>query len=123
MAVVGEDRRGRLTAPAGEAGEPVGAVADECEPVRYGRRADPVTGPDAVFVGDYARAAVELDNPLGDDALGQVLVGSADEHLVDAGVFLGNGSSGRESVVGLELDHRPDSHSERLERLLQEWEL
>ena len=123
MAVMGEHGRGRLAAPAGQAREAVGAVADESQPVGYRRRANPVARPDTVVVGDHPRAAVELDDAMADDALGEVLVGGADQHLVDATVVRRHRRRRREGVVGLELDHRPDPNAEGLEGLLEQGEL
>ena len=48
------------------------------------------------------------------DALGQVLVGRADDDLFDPGVIAAPPWRGRtEGVVGLDLDHRPHGHAER----------
>ena len=114
------DRR----APARQAREAVRAVADERQPVGYRRRARPRSArgrPSSSVI--TPRAPVELDDALADDALGQVLVRRADEHLVDAGIVVRDGRGRGEGVVGLELGHRPHPHAEGLEGLLEQPEL
>ena len=123
MAVVGEDERGRTASPAGKAREPVRAVADEGEPVGYRGGGDPVTLPDGVFVGDHLLASVELDDPLADYALGEVLVGGADDDLIHPRVLTCDSCRRGEGIVCLELDHRPHFDPEALQGLLQHREL
>jgi hypothetical protein len=49
-----------------------------------------------------------------DDALGQVLVGGADDDLTDAVVVGGHGGGRGQGVVGLQVDHGPDRDPEGL---------
>ena len=109
-AVVGQHRRGRPPAPPGQPGEAVGAVADERQPVRDRPRGHPELLPHPGLVAQGALPAVELDHPLTDHALGQVLVRGADHHLVHGRVLRGDRRRRGQGVVGLELDHRPQRH-------------
>ena len=56
-------------------------------------------------------------------ALGQVLVDRADDDLLDARRVRPAVGGGRQRVVGLELDHRPEHEPEGLDRALGEREL
>ena len=83
VAVPGEHPGRALGAPAGQAREPVGRVADEAEVVGDRRRADAELLDHPGLVDDLALATVELHDPGPPDALTQVLVGRDDEHLLD----------------------------------------
>ena len=120
---MGEHERGGTAPPAGEAGKTVRAVAHERQPVRYRGRGDPVAFPDPVLVGQDPRAPVQLDDPPPDDALGEILVRGADEHLVDSVVVPGHRRRRCEGVIGLQFAHREDPHAERFEGLLEQSEL
>ena len=116
-----QHRRRRLRAPAGEAREAVRAVADERQVVGDGRRRHAELRDHAVLVADNAGAAVELHDLTAHDALRQVFVRRADQHL--RGVAGRDGRRRGERVVRLVLDHRPDGDAERRERLLEDREL
>src|SRR5690606_16207029 len=87
-AVGAEDGRGALLAPARDAGDAVGGVADQGEEVgdRGGRDAEPAR--DALLVGALALAAVPEHDAPAAHALAEVFVGAADAHLVDARIGL-----------------------------------
>ena len=53
----------------------------------------------------------------------EVLVGRADDHLLDAVVGGRDRGRGAERVVGLELDHRPHRDAQRRQRVLEQREL
>ncbi len=115
----GQDGGRRLGAPSGEPREPVRTVADEGEVIGDGRGADAELCHDTGLVDQEVLAAIELDDAGARDALPEVLVGRADDHLLDAGVVPRHGRRTGQRVVRLELDHRPDHHAERGERLLE----
>ena len=119
----GEDGGGGFGAPAGEAGEAVGGVADEGEVVGDGGGGDTELGDDTGFVADDALAAVELDDVGATDALSEILVGGADEDLLGALVVAAKGSCGRQGVVGFELDHGPGDDAEGGEGFFEQGEL
>ena len=77
-----QQRGCRLGAESGESREAVGAVTHEGEPVgnRLGRNAELLA--DAVGVEQHFLAPIELEH-LAADALTEVLVGRADDDLVD----------------------------------------
>ena len=56
-------------------------------------------------------------------ALGEILVGRADEHALDARVAAGNLSGRRQRIVGLVFDHRPHRDAQRGERFLEHGKL
>ena len=100
--------RGRALAPALEAGDAVGGVADEREQVgdRFGR--DAVLLDDGGLVEHDVLEAIPRHDARADHALAQVLVDRDDANLLDARVLREVRGGGRDRVVGLELDHRPD---------------
>jgi hypothetical protein len=122
-AVSGDQARGRLRADAREARIAVGRVADEGEVVGHPLRRDAELLADALGVADLSAPAIDLDDPIRDDALGEILVGRPDADPLDARV------SGRpvgrrgEGVVGLELDHRPHDDAHGGQGLLERMEL
>ena len=71
-------------APAGQAGEAVGGVADQREVVGDRRRRHAELLDHAGFVAHLPRAAVELHDAVAEHALRQVLVRRADQHARDA---------------------------------------
>src|SRR5262249_35509428 len=121
--VAGEHRGRRLRAPAREPGIAVGAVADQCEPVRNRRGRDAELAAHSVLVSHFACATVELDDPAATDALRQILVRRAHDDLLDTAVALGHRGRRGERVVGLQLDHGPDNHAERSQRIFHRLEL
>ena len=123
MLIAGEYGRRGLGAPAGQAGITVGGVAHEREPVGNRRGRNPELLADSGLVAHLARAAIELDDSMTPHALRQVLVRGADDHLVDAPVGRGHECRSRQCIVGLELDHGPDNHAERAQRVFQRPEL
>ena len=122
MTEVREQRGRGLRAEPGQSGKPVGGVTDQREPIgdRLGRDAELVA--DAVGVEQNVAAPVELHD-LAADALAEVLVGCADDHLLDALVGGRDRGRARERVVGLVLDHRPHRDAERGQRVLEQREL
>ena len=121
--VAGQHRGGGLRAPARQAGEPVGAVADEGQPVRDAGRRHAVLGPHRGFVEGRVVTAVELHDPRVADALGEVLVGGADHDPFHAGVGDRDGRRGGQRVVGFERDLGPHRDAERVERVFEDGEL
>ncbi len=75
------------------------------------------------LVAQLAAPPVELDHPLPAHALRQVLVRRADDDLLHPRIGRRDRRGGGEGVVGLELDHGPDDHAQRAERLLERREL
>ncbi len=123
MLVARENGGGRLRAPAGEPREPVSVVADQREPVGDRRRRHAELLSHRGLVEQAPLPAVELDDPRIVDALGEILVVRADDHLLDARVVGRDPGGGGERVVGFELDHGPYRHAERPQRVLQQREL
>ncbi len=123
MVVLEQDSRGRFRAPAGEAGKAVGRVADEREPVRDRGGPDaPLVDHGFLVVRDPA-ASIEQDDVRVVHELGHVLVGRADEDLLDVEVRGEAAAGRRDRIVGLEFDHRPDDEAERPNRVLRDREL
>ncbi len=114
-----EHRGRRLGTPAGQARESVRAVADEGEVVRDRRRRHAELGDDAVLVDQPRLAPVELDDPGAPHALAEVLVRRADDDLLDRWVVGRYRGRAGQRVVGLDVDHRPDRHAHRDQRLLE----
>jgi hypothetical protein len=75
------------------------------------------------LVRDGVLAPVQLHHPVVDDALGQVLVGSAYEDLLHFRILGCHCGGRRQGVIGLELHHGPDAHAQRLQRRLEDVEL
>ena len=121
--VAREHRGGGSSAPAGQTGESVSAVAHQRQPVGDGPRRHPELQRDRRLVPRLARPPVELDDPVAAHALGQVLVWRADHDLPGPRIGRGHGRGGGQRVVGLEVDHGPDRHAERAKRLLERLEL
>ena len=92
-------------------GEAVGGVAHQPEVVGDRLRSDPELRADPVGIDDLALATVVLHHPPADDALAEVLVGGDDQHLLDPLVGIGERGRGRQRVVGLVFDHRPDDEA------------
>ncbi len=122
VAVARQQRGGGLGAEAGQAGEPVGAVPHEREPVGDRFRGHPELLAHAVGVEEHIFTPVELHD-LPADALSEVLVGRADDRLLDPPITAGDGRRRGQRVVGLVLHHRPHRDAERLQGRLQEREL
>ena len=118
-----EHSGGRFRAPARQTGIAVGRVADEREIVGNGRRRHAEPGDDAGFVANRARAAVHLDHARSANALGQILVGRADDHAFDVRIERRSRRCGRKRIVGLVFDHRPHCDAEIDQRILEQLEL
>ena len=84
---------------------------------------DPKLLTDASFIPNLSRSTIQLDHPIVLDALGQVLVRSADVYPRNFGELAKRQGRSRESVVGLEFDHWPDYNPHGLERLFKQREL
>ena len=78
---------------------------------------------DAGLVEEPLAHPIELDDARPANALRQVLVRRAHEHLLDAGRVGPARRGRRERVVGLEADHRPAHDAERLGGALRERKL
>lgn len=118
-----EDGGGGSDAPAGESGKAIGGVSDEGEKVWDGSGRNSELGDYGGFVAKCPGASIELQYAGSADALREVLVRGANQDAVDAGVGCGKAGCGGEGVVGLVLDHGPDSNAEGFERLLEDVEL
>ena len=123
MAKSGKDGRRRFRAPAWEARIPVGRVADQREVVGNRCRRDTKLRDDAGFVAYEARAAIQLHDARAAHALGKVLVRRADNHPLHAGITSRRHGRGRERIVRLEFDHRPDDDAGRRKRLFEQRKL
>jgi hypothetical protein len=123
VTVAREHRRRGRRSPSRQARIAVRVVAHEREPVRNRRGRDAESLAHRRLAADLARAPVQLDHPVTPHALRQILVRRAHQHLADARVGRGHGRCGGQRVVGLELNHRPDDHAERAQRVLQRVEL
>ena len=76
----------------------------------------------SVGVDQLVLTAVQLDD-LAADALPEVLVGRADDHLLDPWVGRGDHGCAGQAVVRLDVHHRPDRDAECPQRVLQPVEL
>ncbi len=123
MGIPAEQSGHRLRAEARQPRKAIGAVAHQREVVGDRRRPDAELLPHSVLVDHDALAPIELHDPRAGDALAEILVGRAEEHLVDSPVLLGDRGRSRHRVIGLELDHRPHGHAHRIERVLEHGEL
>ena len=66
---------------------------------------------------------IELNHALAADALGQILIGSADDYAIDTRIGVRQRCCRRERIVGLKLHHRPNGNPRRRESLFQQREL
>jgi hypothetical protein len=121
--IAGEHRRRGRHAPAAQTGIAVRAVAHQSQPIgnRCGR--DTELLPHRRLVAQLARAPIELDDAVAPHALRQILVRRAHDDLVDARIGRRHGRRRGQRIIGLELDHGPDDHAERAQRILQRLEL
>jgi hypothetical protein len=55
--------------------------------------------------------------------LGEILIWCAQNHAFDARIASCQFGCGRQGIVGLELDHRPDNYARRRQHALQDWKL
>ena len=113
----------RAGAPARDAGNTVGRVAHQGQPVGDRCRRDAVLLLDTGVVDDKSPTTVDEHDALILDALGQVLVGATDQHASDALVFSVKRGCRGQCVVRLEFDHRPDDEAQRSGHLLSQLEL
>ena len=113
----------RLGAEAGQAGIAVRGVADEREVVGDRRGRDAELLAHAVGVADFAALPIDLHDAAGNDALREVFVGRPDADFLDTRIRRRERRGRGESIVGFELDHRPDHDAHRRQRLLERVEL
>src|SRR2546429_2894762 len=99
------------------------SIAHQREVVGDRGRTDAEARHDTALVAQLALAAVGLDDAVPDHALAQILVGRADDDLLDLSRLCGPNGGRRERVVGLELLHRPDHHAHVAQRVLERMEL
>ena len=118
MLVLGQDRGGRLGAPAWDARDSVGGVSDQRQVVGHRHGFDTELGAYPGFVEHEVAPAIDDDDPLPLHALRQVLVRRAEPHGFDVRVGAVARRRGRQRIVGLELDHRPHHEAQRLADLL-----
>ncbi len=123
LTVVIQKLRGGPGADPGDAGITVGRIAHEREQVRNERRIDAELFAHRGRIANDFAPAVDLHNTRPSHALRQILIGRPDR---DAFYFLvlRREMRGRsERIIGFELDHRPDDHAHRRQRLLERMEL
>lgn len=118
-----EHRRGRFRAPAPQAREAVGRVPDEREPVGNRCGADAPARAHRLLVDHESAAAIELHDAFPGHALREVLVRGANEHATHPRIAPRERRGGRERVVRLVLDHRPDREAEGSEGVFERTEL
>ena len=118
-----EHRGGRLLAPARNARDPVGGVADEREKVGNGFGTNAELRLDTGLVEDGVARPIVTNDARPTHALSEILVRRRDEHALDLGVAVCARRERRERVVGLELDHRPRDEPERSRHALGERKL
>src|SRR6266704_3291444 len=78
-----ENKSRRLLSPASDAGESIGTISDNCEIVWNRFRLHPKLFLDAGLIPQNVSAAIELHNSFPADALSEILVGCADQYLLD----------------------------------------
>src|SRR5882672_6898311 len=84
------------------------SIADEREEIGNQRRLYSELRTHALGVPDLHSLPDDLHHPVSAHALREILVVRPDAHLLDTRILCGEVRSRCESVVGLELDHRPD---------------
>ena len=107
----------------GDARDAVRGIADQGEVVGDGRWADAELLVDSSLVQGHVPPSVKTDHPAVLDHLSQVLVRRADDNLLDTSGLTPLMRSRSDSVVGLELDHRPDDKPQRRSGPLRQIEL
>ena len=78
---------------------------------------------DAGLIERNARPAIQLDDARAAHALGEILVGRADDDAIHARIPSSDRRRGRERVVRLEFDHGPDDDAGRGEGFFEQVEL
>ena len=104
-------------------GYPSAAVADERQVVGNRDRFDAKLRDHACLVANDVLATIELDDSGPSYALREVFVGCANEHPIDRRVFLGGEGGGRQGIIGLELNHRPNDDPKSGECLFEKRKL
>ena len=109
--VAGESEGRRFGAPTRQTGIAVCAVTHDREVVRDRLRPDSEFGDDSSFVAHDLPSAIALNYSGADNGLGEILIGSTDDHLADA-LVLGCIERGRcQRVVRLKVNHWPYEHA------------
>jgi len=114
---------GTLVAPAGDAGDAIGGIADEREPIRDRSWLDAVLRDHAGLVEELVLPAIPSHDVGADHALTHVLIDGGDPDLLDARIGSGARRGGRDRVVRFEVDHRPHHEPERRGRAFGDLEL
>ncbi len=76
--------------------------------------------PHARRITNHTTASINLYHTIIDDALREIFVRRPDTNLLNSTVLRREMSSGRERIVGFELDHGPNRHAHRDKRFF-EW--
>src|SRR5205807_1539737 len=74
---------------------------------------------DCRLVPNLVLASIDLHYAIVDDALREIFVGRPDANLLDLLVFRCEISGGRQRIVRLELNHRPNNDAHSIERFFQ----
>src|SRR5439155_22163770 len=99
-----QEPRRRYPPDSTEARIPVRGVAYEGEKIGYQGGGNAEFLADAFFVQDLPALSVDLHDPIAPNALGQILVGRPDAHLLHVLVRRRDPGSGGKPVVCLQLD-------------------
>ena len=118
-----ENCSGRFGPPPWQARIPVGRVTYQRQIVRDGRRRYTKLLDHSRLIVRDAGSAIQLDDAGALDALGEVLVGRADNHALDTGIARRRCRRCRERIVRFKLHHRPNHHARRGQGVFKEREL
>src|SRR6185295_13567725 len=107
MVILRKTQRRGLWSPPSHAGKSIGAVSHYCQVVgnRFGFHTEFID--DARFVADDFSPAVQLNDSRTDDALREIFIWSADDHLADSLISGCYVCGRRERIIGFVVDHRP----------------
>ena len=123
MPVVPQHLGGAFRAPAGNAGDAVGAIPHEAQVVGDGMGQNAEFLPHPGLVPHHVLAPVQGYHPVGSHHLRQILVRRAEHHLLHAGRVPPAVGRGAQGIIGLNLHHRPDHEPQAGCRLFRQLEL
>ena len=117
--VPGEDLGGSFFSPSGNAGIAVRSVAHNRQVIGNRFRVHAELRGHSRFIAENLTSTIELNDSGTDDALSEILVWRANDDLLDAFVLGRLRGRGRESIIRLEVGHRPDKYSHSLQGFLE----
>src|SRR6185436_10399311 len=101
--------RRRLWSTTGNPGKAVSRITHEREIIGDKPRLDAKLRAHSFRIANHIASTIDLHDAIVDDALRQIFVRRPDANFLDTFVLRREISRGRERVVSLELDHRPNN--------------